>query len=123
MRQITRDLLTDCSVEEEFHFSLRCAECGSEWHSLPVRFSKAGVRPETEGKRVIFRTLYEREREQERQHAAETAARRFNRCPICGRLVCDRCFLICDDLDLCTACARHLNESGTPIRDADGTEP
>ena len=122
MRQITRDLLSDRSVPEEFHFSLRCAECGREWHSRPVRFSKAGVRPETEGKRVIFRTLYEREREQERQRAAEAAAQRFNLCPICARLVCDRCFLICDDLDLCIACARRLSESGTPIGDANGTE-
>ena len=122
MRQITKDLLADRSVPEEFRFSLRCTECGREWHSRPARFSKAGVRPETEGKRVIFRTLYEREREQERQRAAETAAQRFNLCPICARLVCDRCFLICDDLDLCVACARRLSESGTPIGDANGTE-
>lgn len=118
MRQITKDLLADRSVSEEFRFSLRCTECGREWHSTPVRFSKAGVRPETEGKRVIFRTLYERER----QRAAETAAQSFNLCPICGRLVCDRCFLICDDLDMCVACARRLSESGTPIQDLYGAE-
>lgn len=123
MRQITKDLLADRSVPEEFRFSLRCTECGREWHSTPVRFSKAGVQPETEGKRVIFRTLYERERERERQRAAETAAQSFNLCPICGRLVCDRCFLICDDLDMCVACARRLSENGTPVGDVDSTEP
>ena len=122
MRQITKDLLADRSVSEEFRFSLRCTECGREWHSTPVRFSKAGVRPETEGKRVIFRTLYERERERERQRAAETAAQSFNLCPICGRLVCDRCFLLCDDLDMCVACARRLSERGTPIKDLYGAE-
>ena len=123
MRQITKDLLADRSVPEEFRFSLRCTECGREWHSRPARFSKAGVRPESEGKCVIFRTLYERERERERQRAAEAAARSFNLCPICGRLVCDRCFLICDDLDLCAACARRLQVRGTPIRDPVGAEP
>ena len=123
MRQITKGLLADRSVPEEFRFSLRCTECGREWHSQPVRFSKAGIPPETEGKRVIFRALYEREREQERQRAAESAAQGFNLCPICGRLVCDRCFLICDDLDMCTACAQRLSEHGTPIRESGGTEP
>lgn len=122
MRQITKNILDDRSVPEEFRFSMCCAECGREWRSQPIRFSKAGVQPETEGKRVIFRTLYEREREQERQRAAETAARSFNLCPICGRLVCDQCFLICDDLDMCTACAKRLRESGTPIRDCDGAD-
>ena len=36
----------------------------------------------------------------------------FNRCPVCGRLVCDRCFLICEDLDMCTACAGTLEVHG-----------
>lgn len=123
MRQITKELLDDCSAPEEFRFVLRCTECGGEWHSPPVRFSKAGVQPETEGKRVIFRTLYERERERARQRAAEAATQSFNLCPICGRLVCDRCFLICEDLDMCTACAQRLHENGTPIQDPVGAEP
>ena len=28
MRQLTKDLLADRSVPEEFRFSLRCTECG-----------------------------------------------------------------------------------------------
>lgn len=74
MRRITNNLLTDRSAPDGFRFSLRCAQCGSQWCSAPVRFSKAGVRPETEGKRVIFRTLYEREREQERRRKASIYA-------------------------------------------------
>ena len=36
-------------------------------------------------------------------------------CPICKRLVCDHCFLICDDLDMCVQCATKLNEKGTVV--------
>ena len=35
--------------------------------------------------------------------------------PVCGRLVCDRCFLICEDLDLCIACAKALRVRGDVV--------
>ncbi len=50
--------------------------------------------------RAVFRTLYEREREAARKKAAAEALEIFSQCPVCGRLVCNRCFLICEDLDL-----------------------
>ena len=83
-----------------FRLLLRCQECGRTWHSSPVHFSKAGTKPETEGMRAVFRTLYEREREAAREKAAAEALEIFSQCPVCGRLVCNRCFLICEDLDL-----------------------
>ncbi len=42
-----------------------------------------------------------------REKAAAEASEIFS-CPVCGRLVCDRCFLICEDLDMCIACAKTL---------------
>ena len=62
--------------------------------------TEAGTEPETEGMRAVFRTLYEREREAAREKAAAEALEIFSQCPVCGRLVCNRCFLICEDLDL-----------------------
>ena len=62
--------------------------------------------------RAVFRTLYERERAAAREKAAAEASEIFSQCPVCGRLVCDRCFLICEDLDLCTACAEALQVRG-----------
>ena len=100
---------------EEFRFLVRCQECGGIWHCTPIRFSKAGAEPESEGMRTIFRTLYEREREAAREKAAAEAAEIFNYCPVCGRLVCDRCFLICEDLDLCIACAKALQVRGDVV--------
>ena len=106
MKRVVKEAMGDCSTVEEFRFLVRCQECGGIWHSSPIRFSKAGAEPESEGMRTILRTLYERERE---------AAEFFNYCPVCGRLVCDRCFLICEDLDLCIACAKALQVRGDVV--------
>lgn len=54
MRRIIKASMEDISSMERFQFSLRCAVCGFLWESQPVRFSKAGMQPESEGKRVIF---------------------------------------------------------------------
>ena len=116
MKQIIKEAMGDCSTIGEFRFLLRCQECGRTWHSSPVRFSKAGTKPETEGMRaVLFRALYERERAAAREKAAAEASELFSQCPVCGKLVCDHCFLICEDLDLCTACAEALQVRGSVV--------
>lgn len=115
MKRVVKEAMGDCSTVEEFRFLVRCQECGGIWHSSPIRFSKAGAEPESEGMRTILRTLYEREREAAREKAAAEAAEIFNYCPVCGRLVCDRCFLICEDLDLCIACAKALQVRGDVV--------
>ena len=110
MRRIIKASMEDISSMERFQFSLRCAVCGFLWESQPVRFSKAGLQPESEGKRVIFQALYRR--------AATEAMEYFSLCPICKRLVCDRCFLLGEDIDLCMDCAAFLQESGEPVEHA-----
>ena len=115
MKRVVKEAMGDCSTVEECRFLVRCQECGGIWHSSPIRFSKAGAEPELEGMRTILRTLYEREREAAREMAAAEAAEIFNYCPVCGRLVCDRCFLICEDLDLCIACAKALQVRGDVV--------
>ena len=119
MKRVVKEAMGDCSTVEEFRFLVRCQECGGIWHSTPIRFSKAGAEPESERMRTIFRTLYEREREAAREKAAAEAAEIFNYCPVCGRLVCDRCFLICEDLDLCIACAKALQVRGDVVAGED----
>lgn len=115
MKQVIKEMMGDCSTIGEFRFLFRCQACGRTWHSSPVRFSKAGTKPETEGMRAVFRALYERERAAAREKAAAEASETFSRCPVCGRLVCDRCFLICEDLDLCTACTEALQMRGSVV--------
>lgn len=120
MNHVAKELLLDCSTPDTFCFSMRCAECGEAWESRPIRFSRAGIKPGTAGKRIVFDTLYQREKDAALIRAAEQAEKTFSLCPICRRLVCDHCFLVCDDLDMCAACARQLQEQGEPVilRDA-----
>ena len=125
MNRVMRETMGDCSTLEEFRFLVRCQECGRTWRSSSVRFSKAGAAPTTENRKVILRTLYERERVAAREKAAAEASEIFSQCPVCGRLVCDRCFLICEDLDLCIACAKALQVRGRIVagETSDAREP
>ena len=121
MKQLVDMLLENLSTREVFLFRIACGTCAAEFGGKPVRFSKAGITPPTEGKRIIFEACYEQEFQMARQTAIRNAAEHLNYCPICKRLVCNRCFLICDDLDMCTECAARLKESGMPV-EADTVE-
>ena len=115
MRRIIKAFMQDASTASKFQFSLRCAVCGSLWKSRPAYFSKAEVPPENEWKRVIFQTLYQRALENAWERAVTEALEHFSRCPICKRLVCDRCFLLGEDIDLCADCAVRSQENGEPV--------
>ncbi len=66
----------------------------------------------------MYDALYEQEFRGARYIAIRNAAEHINYCPICKRLVCNQCFLICDDLDMCRQCAADLEQQGSPV----GTE-
>ena len=115
MKHIIRTHLADRSDQGKFCFSLVCKECGSEWRSTPIRFSKAGEIPQTEAKRVIAKALYQREHAQAMEYALNEAVQHFNVCPLCHGLVCNYCFIICDDLDMCRSCSDSLQEKGEAV--------
>lgn len=115
MKKLVEIMLENCSTRDSFRFQISCDECGKVFANKPVRFSKAGIIPPTEGKKIIFDAIYEQEFRDARQAALTEAAENLNYCPICKRLVCNHCFLICDDLDMCRECAAKLNESGSPV--------
>ena len=94
MKRFIKNCMLDNSDEQEFRFSAVCTDCGEEYRSTPVLFSKYALPPPTEEKRIILRRLYEREHEQALQQAVSDAVSHFNVCPICGRLVCNNCFVI-----------------------------
>ena len=115
VKQVIKEHLIDCSEPEKFVYNLVCPECGKLWQSTPVPFSKAGQAPKTESKKVIYYLLYEREKQRAFTRAVEEAVHCFNLCPVCERLVCNDCFLICQDIDMCLRCAERLQETGEQV--------
>ena len=115
MRKLVDVSLENLSTKEVFLFRISCANCGLAYGNQPVRFSKAGIAPNTQSQQVIYEALYEQELRDARQRAVRSAAEHMNFCPICRRLICNQCFLICDDLDMCKACATRLRQQGQPV--------
>lgn len=124
MRQLVEEILEDLSSGEAFHFRVICAGCGAAYGCRPKRFSKAGAVAENPSRQVLFDVLYEQEFRSARQGAIRSAAEQMNYCPVCRRLVCNACFLICEELDLCRNCADRLGLTGRSVRSdaGDGTE-
>lgn len=115
MRKLVETAIENVSTKEIFLFRIFCASCGMEYGNKPMRFTKAGISPGTPGKQIIFDALYEQELRDARNIAISSAAEHMNYCPICKRLVCNQCFLICDDLDMCKQCAAELQQQGQPV--------
>ena len=115
MKKLVEVMLENLSTREVFLFRIACGACGTEYAGKPVKFSKAGITPQSQGKKIIYDACYEQEFRDARLSAVRDAAEHLNFCPICRRLVCNRCFLICDDLDMCKQCAAHLDETGSPV--------
>ena len=115
MKKLIEMMLEDMSTRDVFLFRVTCDVCGAEFGNKPTRFSKAGVTPQSPQKKILFDAIYEQEFQSAKHGSILEAAEQLNYCPICKRLVCNRCFLICDDLDMCKRCAAKLDEMGAPV--------
>ena len=115
MKKLVEAVLENRSTKEVFLFRVTCCNCSTEYGNKPIRFSRAGIPPATQSKKIIYDALYEQEFNEARRIAIRNAAEHMNYCPICKRLVCNQCFLICDDLDMCKQCAADLEQQGTPV--------
>lgn len=115
MRKLVEAVLEDLSSTEVFRFRVVCGNCGSEYGNKPLRFSKSVAPSAFQEGALLHRALYEQELSTAKRIAIRNAAEHMNYCPVCERLVCNQCFLICDDLDLCIQCATRLEQHGTPV--------
>lgn len=115
MKELIEAVLENLSTREVFLFRVICGCCGTEYGNKPIRFSKAEMPAATQSKQIIYDALYEQECKVARHVAIRNAAEHLNYCPICKRLVCNQCFLICDDLDMCEQCAANLEQHGSPV--------
>lgn len=115
MRDELIKYMKDCSTKDEFCFKFVCSSCGTWWKSKPIPFSKAGKPENCESDITINRALYRREWLAARNTVLSDAVQNFSICPICHGLICDRCFLICDEIEMCRSCAKKLHQSGSPV--------
>ena len=115
MKKLIEMWLENLSTRDVFLFRIACSACGREYGNKPVRFSKAEAVPQTPKKATLYEILYAQELQSARLGAIRDAAEHLNYCPICKRLVCNQCFLICEDLDMCRQCASAMEETGIPV--------
>jgi hypothetical protein len=81
---------TDHSDRERFFFSFFCDCCGKEWISQIMAFRTAGLTAiDHEEARQL---LWQQEHKVAFEQANMDARLQFNRCPLCGRWVCNECF-------------------------------
>ena len=115
MIKLLSEHLEDCSTPQYFCFSVRCEVCGEYWYSSSIPFSKAEQAVHHQEKKELYDAIYQREKGRARWAAGQEARAPFSQCPICRRLVCDTCFLIGDEMDLCRQCTGRMKESGEPV--------
>ena len=83
---------TDQSDSIAFSFSFYCDKCGKEWTSETTAFSGMGSTAiENEEARLM---LWANEHRLAFEAANLEAQMHFNRCPVCGKRVCNDCFCI-----------------------------
>jgi hypothetical protein len=87
--------MEDNSTVHGYQFTFFCDTCGKPWRSGSIPAGCSGQDPENRQK--DHDAAYER--------ANQEAIRNHNRCKVCGKWVCDDCFLILPSGDLCPDCA------------------
>lgn len=115
MRKLVERALENLSTKDVFLFRVICSSCGEEYGKRPIRFSKAGEESNTQNSMILRDVLYEQEFRTAMQVAVRNASEQMNYCPVCKSLICNRCFMICEDLDLCVRCASLLQQRGQPV--------
>ncbi len=106
LKTITKKIL-DKSTDKFFKFVFYCERCGYEWTSEAYCFLHGFPDELTEGEERAKNIMWKVEHDAAMERANLEARLRFNQCCSCGRIVCDECFAMETDGDLCVDCANH----------------
>ena len=104
--------IKNCSDDKKIAFGFECESCGRLWEVLSVPFVKQAA---NKADQVIRDAQYHRELERIKTESLKAFREHFSLCPICGKIVCDYCFVICDEIEMCSSCAKNLGKHGTPV--------
>jgi hypothetical protein len=107
---VTKEI-TDHSTDRSFEFIFHCDGCRKEWRSSLIQFSKNAE----EYDKSTYALIWQVEHDAAYERANNEAIRNFNRCPKCGRMVCNECFVLdagSKGEDLCSECVpKQKNKS------------
>lgn len=115
MKQVIREHLIDCSDQEKICFQPDLSGVRKSVAEYAGRLFQGGRRSPDRIQEGRLYLLYEREKKRAFDKAVEEAGHFFNLCPLCERLVCNNCFLICQEIDICRRCAERLQETGEQV--------
>lgn len=95
----------DRSTDAFFQFAFFCAECGAVWKSERYPFSLNDSPPKSMGEKKAHEIMWKAEHDAAYERANTGAIFHFNKCPSCGKAVCDRCFSEFEDV--CIQCEKN----------------
>jgi len=111
LKPITRKM-TDESKDGVYAYTFYCDICGKPWRSEPYY---------TASPDEIDPLVRESERVAAYERANREALNWLSRCPVCKQVVCDQCFDILDDNDMCAQCAaKEQSRSDDKGSDSEG---
>ena len=82
----------DRSTDRYFGFTFYCDECGAAWESDRYPFSMRDAPTGSTGEKNAHVLMWKAEHDAAYERANNEALLQFNKCPKCGRRVCDNCF-------------------------------
>ena len=99
------------STMEGFSFSFFCDLCGGEWQSAWYDFNPGGFAPPIDPE--VYQILWSDQHKAAYKRAELDAAFMFNRCPACGRSVCNQCFYLSETgvSDICKDCISFIRRA------------
>lgn len=86
----------DCSNDKYFQFIFYCDECDHKYQSEQFPFSMHSVASDDKNDNTRA-LLWKVEHDAAYERANTEALFHFNKCPKCGKRVCDDCYLVNED--------------------------
>ncbi len=111
LKTITKKII-DKSTDEFFKFEFHCDRCQAKWISDSYSFEHGFPNDLTQGEKRAKEIMWKVEHDVALERANLEARLRFNQCNSCLRTVCDDCFSMDENEDLCIDCAKENTKDG-----------
>lgn len=114
MRDVIKAKIKSTSIDGQITNYIECELCGKKISCRSIS-SPESQKDLSKEQQIIRNAMFERDKERELSALVRKTTETFSLCPICHKLVCDDCFCVCDDLDMCQECADRLQAKGSVV--------